>query len=154
MLPCVSRAVESEEADAHGRHRIMTCNILLDLPEHKGKPVDWKAHRRQVCETVIKSHKPDILCLQEVGRGQNEDFIKSFPGHASFGYADPYVDTNPPRFQSAKNVILYSKERYDMVSAGIYWFSTTPLIAGTRLPGETLPRHVAWVRLADRKSVV
>ncbi len=132
------------------RHRLLTCNILLDLPEQKGTPQDWSAHRREVCLKVIKARSPDILCLQEVGPGQREDFVKAFPGFASFGYVDPYTDTRPRRFQAIKNVILYSTERYEQTSAGLYWLSETPLIAGSKLAGEGLPRHVSWLRLKER----
>ncbi len=133
-------------------HCILSCNILLDLPEHSGTSVDWNAGRWKICERIIKSRNPDILCLQEVGRQQNLDFQKAFPGMDSFGYADPYVDTDPRRFQAIKNVILYSRDRYERTSAGTYWLSSTPHIAGTRLPGDALPRHVTWVRLKDRSS--
>lgn len=133
-------------------HRIMTCNILLDLVEHRGTPNEWQAQRRALCEKVIKSRQPDILCLQEVGRGQNDDFIKAFPGFVAFGYPDPYVDANPPNFQACKNTILYSRDRYKQTSAGMYWLSATPQIAGSRLPGANLPRHVTWLRLKVRDN--
>ncbi|MGZ4972673.1 MAG: endonuclease/exonuclease/phosphatase family protein [Limisphaerales bacterium] len=137
---------------AAARHRIMTCNILLDLPEQKGTAEDWSAKRRDVCIKVIKAQHPDIVCLQEVGAGQNDDFVRAFPGFTAFGYVDPYTDKHPRRFQAAKNVIIYSNERYEQTSAGLYWLSETPLIAGSRLPHDGLPRHVTWVRLKDRAS--
>lgn len=153
MLPSsASVASDVPASRAERAHRILTCNILLDLPEQHGTSDDWPAHRRAVCEKVIKSHAPDILCLQEVGRGQYEDFVKAFQAFASFGYADPNTDRNPRRFQAIKNVILYSQERYEQTSAGTYWLSQTPLIAGSKLPGADLPRHVTWVRLKDRSS--
>jgi endonuclease/exonuclease/phosphatase family metal-dependent hydrolase len=133
-------------------HRIVTCNILLDLPEQHGTPADWNLYRRAACMQVIQSRHPDIICVQEMGRSQNEDFIKAFPGFIAFGYPDPYVDRNPKRFQSIKNVILYSRERYEQTGAGTYWLSNTPLIAGSRLPGTKLPRHVTWLRLRERQT--
>lgn len=133
-------------------HCILSCNILLDLPEHKDKFRDWDAERWAICEKVIKSRNADIICLQEVGRKQNRDFLKAFPSYNAFGYDDPYVDGNPKRFQAIKNVILYSKDRYEQTSVGTYWLSKTPFIAGSRWPGDSLPRHVTWVRLKDRKS--
>jgi len=152
--PLLSRRSSAEEIPvkipekAQGAHRILDCNILLDLPEDRPKPYGW-GHRRDLCIGVIKSHKPDIVCMEEVGRGQNEDFIKAFPEMEVYGYKDAYVDGNPPRFQAAKNVIMYSKARYEFVSSGAYWLSLTPEVAGTRMPGAGLPRHVTWVRLKD-----
>jgi endonuclease/exonuclease/phosphatase family metal-dependent hydrolase len=84
-----------------------------------------------------------------VGRGQYGDFVKAFPDMTAYGYADPYVDENPRRFQAVKNVILYSKTRYELVSEGTFWLSLTPEVAGSRMPGVMLPRHVNWVRLKD-----
>jgi endonuclease/exonuclease/phosphatase family metal-dependent hydrolase len=152
VLPLAPRTLlaESDSKSAEARHRILTCNILLDLPEHKGKPEDWSAHRRELCIKVIQARTPDILCLQEVGPGQRDDFVKSFPGFTSFGYVDPHTDMRPPRFQGIKNMIMYSTERYEQTSAGLYWLSETPLIAGSKLAGEALPRHVSWLRLKDR----
>jgi endonuclease/exonuclease/phosphatase family metal-dependent hydrolase len=153
-LPLAARTLlaKSDSKNPATTHRILTCNILLDLREQKGTPEDWSAGRRDVCLSVIKARKPNILCLQEVGRGQYDDFAQAFPGMIAIGYVDPYTDKHPRRFQSAKNVILYSTDRYQQISAGQYWLSETPLIAGSRLKGEGLPRHVTWVRLKDRAS--
>ena len=150
-LPFVPRPLLAEP-DGATLHRIMTCNILFDLPEQKGTPEDWSAGRRDVCLKAIKARRPDIFCLQEVGLGQRDDFATAFPEFTGFGYVDPYTDTNPRRFQSIKNMIFYSSARYEQISSGQYWLSETPLIAGSRLAGEGLPRHVTWVRLKDRAS--
>lgn len=154
FLPATTYAAAEELTDEpdSSRHRILTCNILLDLPEQHGTPQDWALYRRAACMHVIQSRKPDIICLQEVGRTQNDDLIQAFPNFTAFGYPDPYVDRNPKRFQSIKNVILYSRERYEQLGAGIYWLSETPLIAGSRLRGTKLPRHVTWLRLRERST--
>lgn len=153
-LPFAARTIfaNGDAKNPATSHRILTCNILLDLPEQTGTAEDWGAGRRDVCLDVIKARKPDILCMQEVGRGQYDDFVHAFPEMTAFGYVDPYTDKHPRRFQSAKNVIMYSTARYQQISAGQYWLSETPLIAGSRLKGEGLPRHVTWVRLKDRAS--
>lgn len=133
-------------------HRLLTCNILFDLPEQKGTPFDWAAGRRETCLNLIRAQKPDLACLQEVGRVQNEDLIIAFSDYVVFGYDDPYVDRRPKRFQNIKNVILFSKDRYDLVTATQYWFTQTPLVPGSRAPAEGLPRHLTWVRLRDRAT--
>lgn len=133
-------------------HRIVSANILLDLAEHKGTPLDWAAMRREACVDLLRAQRADILCLQEVGRPQNEDFARAFPTFSSFGYDDPYVDTRPGRFLSIKNVILFSTDRYELRTGGTYWLSETPCVPGSHLPDEGLPRHVNWVRLRDRAT--
>jgi endonuclease/exonuclease/phosphatase family metal-dependent hydrolase len=62
------------------------------------------------------------------------------------------VDKRPRRFQAIKNVILFSQDRYELVAGGTYWLSETPLVPGSHLTGEGLPRHVTWVRLKDRAT--
>lgn len=138
---------------ADGAHRIMTCNILLDLPEHTGN-MSWKEHRREATMTVIQSRKPDILCLQEVGPGQLVDFKQAFPGYESFGFVDPKSDTNPPRFSSIRNVIFYDSRRYSMISQGKYWLSEKPQITASRFDKTRIARHVSWVRLKDQVTAV
>jgi endonuclease/exonuclease/phosphatase family metal-dependent hydrolase len=47
---------------------------------------------------------------------------------------------------------MYRKERYEMMSEGAYWLSSTPMMAGTTLEGQRLGRHVTWVRLREKKT--
>ena len=51
-----------------------------------------------------------------------------------------------------KNVIFFSKKRYEFVSSGCYWLSETPLAAGSCSWNTMRARHCNWVRLRDRKS--
>lgn len=132
-------------------HRILTCNILLDLKEQKGK-MDWQTQRKKACIEIIRSFDPDIFCLQEVGHGQYEDFQREFPGMASHGFIGPVSDAHPKRFQQIRNVIFYSNSRYELVSCSEYVLSETPHLPRSRYDDENLGRHVNWVRLRDRKS--
>ncbi len=140
------------EPESEKPHRIVTANILATLSEHDGTPVDWETQRRKVCFNVLKNQRADIICLQEVLRSQHKDFQERFPEFHLFGYEGPYMDTNPKRFQGIKNVIMYSRNRYDLTSAGSYTLSETPLMEGSRSWGDQLGRHVNWVRLQDKNS--
>src|SRR4051812_9523510 len=46
-------------------HRVLTCNILFDLPEQKGTPFDWAGGRRDACLDLIRARRADLVCLQE-----------------------------------------------------------------------------------------
>lgn len=131
--------------------RILSCNILLDLEEHVGKPIEWDAGRRAVCERVIKSRNADIIALQEIGPKQIGHFVESFPDYLAVGYTDPHIDTQPPGFQGIKNVTLIRRDRFEMESQGIYWLSDTPHLV-SRFGEAKLPRHVTWVRLRDKQG--
>jgi len=144
-------AISSPAPKIEGSHRILTCNILLDLPEQEGK-MSWKQYRRDLCMKVITLQNADLICLQEVGRSQNEELIKAFPDYDSFGFVDPASDTNPPRFKAIRNVIFFSKARYEMIFAGSYWMTESPLIAASILPKQSMGRHVNWLRLKEKST--
>jgi len=134
-----------------GTLRIMTCNILLDLPEQT-KLESWEKHRREACFHVIRHHQPDIFCLQEVGQRQFEEFEQEFPEFQSYGFRDAASDRHPPRFKAIRNVIYFSTQKFELTAASGYWFSATPLVAASHLPGEKLGRQINWVRLREKAS--
>ena len=140
-------------ARERGVHRVASCNIRVALPQDEEGGNGWSA-RKYVCERVMKRCKADIYCLQEVTVGQYEDMCRMFPGYFVFGYPGPETDALPDREYHgiAKNLVMFSKRRYEMTGAGIYWLSDTPLVGGSSSWGTARPRHVNWVRLRDRRS--
>lgn len=136
-----------------GVHRVASCNIRVALPQDEEGGNGWSA-RKYVCERVMKRCKADIYCLQEVTVGQYEDMCRMFPGYFVFGYPGPETDALPDREYHgiAKNLVMFSKRRYEMTGAGVYWLSDTPLVGGSSSWGTARPRHVNWVRLRDRRS--
>lgn len=142
----------SDSQIAPAQHRILTANIRVALPEDDAKGRGWSA-RKDICMDVIKAHKPDIIALQEVIKVQAEDMRKAFPGYLLLGFEGPEMDVREEGYQLiAKNPIMFSKKRYDLIGAGTYWLSDKPLIGGS-LSWETgRARHVNWVRLKDKKS--
>ena len=140
-------------ARGRGVHRVASCNIRVALPQDEEGGNGWSA-RKYVCERVMKRCKADIYCLQEVTVGQYEDMCRMFPGYFVFGYPGPETDALPDREYHgiAKNLVMFSKRRYEMTGAGVYWLSDTPLVGGSSSWGTARPRHVNWVRLRDRRS--
>ena len=45
-----------------------------------------------------------------------------------------------------------SKKRYELISAGCYWLSEDPVIAGSISWDTNRARHANWVRVLDRKT--
>lgn len=134
------------------RHRILCCNIRVDLPEDMQKGFGW-AQRKDVCVQVIANQQPDIICLQEVLKGQMEDLKQAFPAFQAFGFDGPEMDARPTGYHGiAKNPIMFSRERYELVSAGCYWLSETPLIAGSISWESARARHANWIRLEDKQT--
>ena len=135
-----------------GAHRVLTCNVRVALDEDEAKGVGWSA-RKDICLKVISSKKPDIICLQEVLKVQADDFRKHFSSFQLFGFDGPEMDANPTGYHGiAKNPILFSKDRYELLTGGTYWLSETPLVAGSKSWETARARHANWVRLRDKKS--
>lgn len=140
---------------ARGRnvHRIVTCNIRVALPQDEAAGNGWST-RKAVCEKVMKAQRADIFCLQEVTVGQYEDMCRMFPDYLVLGYAGPEMDAMPDRAYHgvAKNLVMFSKKRYRLTGAGVYWLSDKPLVGGSLAWGTARARHVNWVRLQDRHT--
>lgn len=133
-------------------HRIMSCNIRVALDDDEAKGFGWST-RKDVCIKIIKSHNPDIICLQEVLKIQYLDIKKALGNYMSFGFEGPDMDAYPEGYNGiAKNVIFFSKDKYEYVSSGCYWLSETPLIAGSKSWETARARHCNWVRLRDKST--
>ena len=142
-------AVEKKSSNTH---RVLCCNIRVALPEDEAKGVGWP-QRRDICLQVIKNHKPDILCLQEVLKVQSDDFRKAFSGHQLFGFDGPEMDATPTGYHGiAKNPILFSTARYELITGGTFWLSETPLLGGSLSWNTARARNASWVRLREKKT--
>jgi endonuclease/exonuclease/phosphatase family metal-dependent hydrolase len=151
VLPAFSRET-GMSFDKTGTHRILCCNIRVALDEDEAKGLGWSA-RRDICLKIIKDKKPDIVGFQEVLKGQADDISKYFPSHQLFGFDGPEMDPHPTGyFGIAKNPILFSKDRYELLTGGTYWLSETPLVAGSKSWDTARARHANWVRLKDKKT--
>lgn len=134
------------------QHRVLSCNIRVALDEDEKSGVGWSV-RKDICLKIIKSKNPDIISLQEVLKVQADDFRKYFASHHLFGFEGPEMDPHPTGyFGIAKNPILFSKDRYELLTAGTYWLSRTPIVAGSKSWDTARARHANWVRLLDKKS--
>ena len=133
-------------------HRVLGCNIRVALPEDDAIGRGWSA-RKKACIQLIKEQKPDLIGFQEVLKVQADDLKKEMPDYGYFGFEGPEMDVNPETYNGiAKNLVMYSKKRYEMLSAGCYWLSETPEIGGSKSWNTARARHVNWLRLKDRAS--
>lgn len=133
-------------------HKILCCNIRVALDTDEEKGFGWNT-RKEICIQIIKNHEPDILCLQEVLKVQNEDLKRAFPTFSSHGFEGPEMDRHTEGYHGiAKNPIFFSHLRYELLSAGGFWLSETPLVAGSLSWNSARARHVNWVRLRDRNT--
>ena len=85
----------------------------------------------------------------EVAAGVEIPCTEDFP----FGFEGPEMDPYTEGYHLiGKNVIFFSKKRYELISAGCYWLSEDPVIAGSISWETNRARHANWVRVLDRKT--
>lgn len=148
MLADLSRAHESASAASTSGNslRILCANIRWDAPTDYKTGDGW-TQRKNLCVEILKSRSPDILCLQECKPGQGVDLKAMLPEFASYALLGRDATGLDPL-----NIIFFSRERFELVSASGYWMSPTPQVPGSRFPDCKNARNVNWVRLKDRRS--
>lgn len=135
------------------RINVVSANIRVALKSDEEKGHGWDS-RKELTFEVIREQNPDIICLQEVLRVQNEDFKEAFPDFFSFGFEGPEMDAfdDDEYHFIAKNPILFNINKFDFISGGTYWLSETPHIGGSKGWGAARARNVNWVRLKEKSS--
>jgi len=123
--------------------KLLCCNIRTNLPADEQAGNGWSA-RRELCAEVMVAQGADVICLQECGNAQFEDLLSLLPEYDSFGLANPGDLFNP------SNAILFRREYYELISAGGFWLSETPHVAGSKSWDSAHPRFVNWVDLRER----
>lgn len=147
VLPAISIDALASN-DKAGKFRVMTANIRVDLKEDEEKGVGWRK-RKDYCFEVIKKYNPDIVGLQEVFYQQAIDLRNEFKEYYFLGYDGPEMDGVTEYAGIAKNPLLIRKSRFELLSAGIYWLSETPHVAGSEAWGTYRARHVNYALLKD-----
>jgi endonuclease/exonuclease/phosphatase family metal-dependent hydrolase len=148
----VARGSLTAISGATDTHTVVTANIRVPLSADTDSGNGW-LDRRDLCAEVLRSRRPDVICLQEVIRRPLEDLLERLPGFDCHGFVGPEMDARPDEYQLiAKNPILYARSRYSVVTAGGFWLSETPHLPASLSWGSARARHVNWVRLSDRHN--
>jgi endonuclease/exonuclease/phosphatase family metal-dependent hydrolase len=121
--------------------KVLTCN-LRGFGEADGHHA-W-IHRKDLCIGAIKSENADIISFQELE--QFADIAAAFSDYESYAMADEPVGRRP------MNAIFYRRDRYMRISAGGYWLSETPHVAGSKSWDSACVRLANWIRLEDRAT--
>jgi endonuclease/exonuclease/phosphatase family metal-dependent hydrolase len=129
-------------------HKILSCNIRTPLEMDEKSGDGWDA-RKVLCAEVIRSQQADLIGFQECYAVQL-DYLKSqLPEFASFSqFIRGPIGSN----LNPLNAILYSRNRYEMTSAGGFWLSKTPHIADSVSWDSARPRFANWIDLKDRTT--
>jgi endonuclease/exonuclease/phosphatase family metal-dependent hydrolase len=131
----------------------MSANIrITGLDADKNTIHEWD-NRKEFMIDVIRSHKPDVIMMQEVIYDSYDYCRKCLKEYFAFGFEGPEMDPYTEGYHLiGKNVIFFRKSRYELVSAGCYWLSDDPTIAGSICWETNRARHANWVRVKDKKT--
>lgn len=134
-------------------HRVMSANIrITGLEADAGTVNEWDSRKEYMIE-VIRSYTPDIIMMQEVIYDSYTYCKEQLSDYFAFGFEGPEMDPFTEGYHFiGKNVIFFSRERYEFISAGCYWLSEDPVIGGSISWETNRARHANWVRVLDRKT--
>ena len=134
-------------------HRVMSANIrITGLEADAGTVNEWDSRKEYMID-VIRSYSPDVVMMQEVIYDSYAYCKEQLSDYFAFGFEGPEMDPFTEGYHFiGKNVIFFSRERYEFISAGCYWLSEDPVIGGSISWETNRARHANWVRVLDRKT--
>jgi len=146
-LPWLARGAQSESAAfaAPASHKILSCNIRVDVPTDSDAGDGWE-QRKELCAEVIHSQKAHLIGLQEVQEVHFKDLKARMPEYNTYALANPDAVFHPA------NAILFLRSRYELISCGGFWLSELPHVAGSKSWDSARSRFANWVELKDRIS--
>jgi endonuclease/exonuclease/phosphatase family metal-dependent hydrolase len=92
----------------------------------------------------------DILGVQEPYKPQIDELME-FHGNV-YDYFVVHTGNINSRGESHSNPIFYRKDRFSLLSSGVFWFSENPDSVGSVSWSASQARNCIWVQLYDRKS--
>jgi endonuclease/exonuclease/phosphatase family metal-dependent hydrolase len=125
--------------------KILCCNIRVNVQDDIDTGNGWDA-RKDLCINVMRAQSADLICVQECWWHPYNDLLSRLPEFDGFGLANPAVDFHP------YNAMLYRRDRFEVISAGGFWLSETPHIAGSQSWDSARPRFANWMDMKDRES--
>ena len=147
-LPLIANAapdLKNEKAPIVRSHRILSCNVRVDVPSDSNSGDGW-AQRRELCGDVIKAQRADLIGLQEAQLAHLQYLKSRMPEYDSYAISYSTTDFHPV------DAILFLRERYELISAGGFAISETPHVLGSKSWDSANPRLVNWVHLKERAS--
>ncbi len=130
--------------DSH-RLRVLCCNVRKNVADDANTGDNWEA-RRDLCAEVIVAQGADIICFQECFNEHFEDLRVRLPEFETFGLSSPGTEFDPT------NAVFFARDRFELITAGGFWLSETPHIAGSKSWDSASVRLANWLQLKDRSS--
>lgn len=131
--PCGGRSVQ-----------VVTFNIRYGTaPDGENR---WE-NRRQMVIDLLRGYGADVMGFQEALSFQTEQLQEGLPE-----YDVAAVGRDDGRKAGEACPIFYRRSRFERLDWGVFWFSDTPDVPGSKHWGNEAPRICTWVSLRDRRS--
>ena len=125
-------------------YSVMTFNLLSDLL-HVFGPSGF-AKRVPAIEHVLETYHPDIIGTQEMT-------YEMFPYlRHIFRYYGTFGDTRHSVVNNEYTMILYRKDRFNLIGGKTVWLSPHPEKVGSRHAFSQFPRIVTYAYLQEKES--
>lgn len=125
-------------------YAVMTCNLLTD---HLFLTDTQRFSKRaQAIQEMIQQLHPDLIGLQEMTKTMFPYLSEVFKEYGLFG------DSRHSMTNDEYCLILYRKDRFDLLGGSTLWLSHTPEKAGSKLAASIYPRIVTFGYFKDRQT--
>lgn len=123
---------------------VMSYNIRCGFCEDSSDVNNW-SNRKYLVAYLIKSHKPDLIGLQEAEMFQVNELIEMLDEYDWYG-----VSREDGKVKGESTVILYKKKRFKPLTKKTFWLSETPNRVSKGWDA-ALKRTVTIIKFRDKK---
>jgi len=123
---------------------VMTYNIRCGFCEDSSSVNNW-SNRKYLIAYLIKSHKPDLIGLQEAEMFQVNELIEMLDEYDWYG-----VSREDGKKKGESTAILYKKKRFKPLIKNTFWLSDTPDRVSKGWDA-ALNRTVTVIKFKDKK---
>ena len=123
--------------DVDGGDKVSTMSFNLYVSDITEK-------RSERVTSMIRQYLPDLLGLQEINQSWKMRLEASFSEYYGF-----IGDSRGGDGSGEANLILYAKERFEVLESGTEWFSGEP---GVKMEGAKYVRVFTWAKMKDIKT--
>ena len=128
--------------------KVMSFNIAGDVDDDEDFK-EWQ-RRKGLIADIIRQQRPDVVGLQEAFLLNIHNIIEEVGGYAYYGVNELGQDNDDA--ESLR--LLYRTDRWevDESNSGIFWFTSTPEVAGSKDWGALWIRDCVFARLVDKDT--
>ncbi|MBK7228176.1 MAG: endonuclease/exonuclease/phosphatase family protein [Ignavibacteriales bacterium] len=123
---------------------VMSYNIRCGFCEDSSSVNNW-SNRKYLIAYLIKSHKPDLIGLQEAEMFQVNELIEMLDEYDWYG-----VSREDGKVKGESTAILYKKKRVKPLTKKTLWLSETPNLVSKGWDA-ALKRTVTIIKFKDKK---